>query len=151
MRNEKFDLIWSEDGEILFDESINDFKKGYESEYEPLTQTILKRIQSADEDWGLEGSIASNLNYLRGSNLNPEIVEEAKGMIFSCLTKDGFVDPEKIRIEAESFRKDILLFNISIYVNENDFYNVYNLGVSYDMRDNRCIPRYIQGKSARNG
>ena len=151
MRNERFDLICSEDGEILFDENINDFKRGYESEYEPLTQAILKRLQSADEDWNLEGSVSANLNYLRGSNYVPEVVEEAKGMVFLALTKDGFLAPERIRIEAESFERDILLFNISIYVNENDFYNVYNLGVSYDMRDNRCIPRYIQGKSVKNG
>ena len=151
MRNEKFDLICSEDGEILFEDNIGDFKKGYESEYEPLTQTLLKRIQSTDEDWRLDGSVAANLNYLQGTVLTKEIVEEAKNMIFAAIIKDGFIAPEKIRIDAESFERNILLFNISIYVNENDFYNVYNLGVSYDMRDNRCIPRYIQGKSAKNG
>lgn len=151
MFESKFDLLFTEDGELIFDEESRDFQKAFEEEYETLTQTILKRIQSSDEDWNLDGTVTANLNYLRGSAASNSIIDEAKSMIFNALTLDGYLDPEKVTIQSESFNNNILLFNISVLVNENDFYNVYNLGASYDMRDNRCIPRYIQGKSAKNG
>lgn len=144
MFESKFDMMFTEDGEILFDRNNKDFKRAYESEYETLTQTILKRVQSSEDDWDIEGTMTANLNYLFGSVLDEEVNEEARNMIFNALTEDGFIDPDKLIIQSESLDNNILLFNISVFVNENDFYNVFNIGFSYDTRDNRCTPRYIK-------
>lgn len=144
MYSSKFDLVFTEDGEILFDPERNDFKRAFESEYEPLIQTVLKRIQSSEEDWLLNGAVSANLNYFFGSTVTEESVEEIKSMIFQSLTSDGFIDPDKLIVESEIFDSNILLFNISVFVNENDFYNVFNMGFSYNTRDNRCTPRYIK-------
>lgn len=144
MFESKFDMMFTEDGEIIFDRNSKDFKRAYESEYETLTQTILKRIQSSGDDWDIEGTMTANLNYLFGSVLDEEVNEEARNMIFNALTEDGFIDPDKLIIQSESLDNNILLFNISVFVNENDFYNVFNIGFSYDTRDNRCTPRYIK-------
>jgi hypothetical protein len=144
MYDSKFDLLFTEDGEILFDKDQRDFQKAYESEYETLTQTILKRVQSSEEDWDLEGIIAANLNYLLGSPANELVTEEARSLIYNALTSDGYIDPDKLIIESESFNKNTLMFNVSVFVNDNDFYNVYNIGFSYNTRDNRCTPRYIK-------
>ena len=151
MYNSKFDLMFTEDGEILFDEDRYDFQRAFESEYEPLTQTILKRVQSAEEEWLLDGSVSANLNYFLGSPVNEEIVEEARSMIFQSLTLDGYIDPDKLIIQSEIFNSNILLFNISVLVNENDFYNTFNIGFSYNTRDNRCTPRYIKEMRNSNG
>lgn len=144
MYDSKFDLLFTEDGEIIFDRNQRDFEKAYESEYETLTQTILKRAQSSEDDWDLDGSVAANLNYLLGSPASELVAEEARSMIYNALTSDGYIDPDKLIIESESFNKNILMFNVSVFVNENDFYNVYNIGFSYNTRDNRCTPRYIK-------
>lgn len=144
MYDSKFDLLFTEDGEIIFDKEQGDFEKAYESEYQTLTQTILKRVQSSEDDWDLDGTVAANLNYLLGSPASELVTEEAKSMIYNALTSDGYIDPDKLIIESESFNKNILMFNVSVFVNENDFYNVYNIGFSYNTRDNRCTPRYIK-------
>lgn len=144
MYDSKFDLLFTEDGEIIFDRDQRDFEKAYESEYQTLTQTILKRAQSSEDDWDLDGSVAANLNYLLGSPASELVAEEARSMIYNALTSDGYIDPDKLIIESESFNKNILMFNVSVFVNENDFYNVYNIGFSYNTRDNRCTPRYIK-------
>jgi|11_taG_2_1085331.scaffolds.fasta_scaffold00050_30 hypothetical protein len=147
MYNSKFDLLFTEDGEIIFDRDQKDFQKAYESEYETLTQTILKRVQSSEEDWNLDGAVGANLNYLLGSPANEAVVEEARNFIYSALTSDGYIDPDKLKIQSDPFNSNILMFNVSVFVNDNDFYNVYNLGFSYNTRDNRCTPRYIKEMS----
>jgi hypothetical protein len=154
MLKESFDMFFTEDGEILFDENRMDIERAYETELEVLNQTILKRLQSSDEDWQIGSAISTNLNYLMGSPRTPEVQTEAEDMVFNALTSDGLVDPDLIRVQVEGFDSNILMVSVSVFNRPglgNNVLNVYNLGFSYDLRDNRCIPRFIDGMGVNNG
>jgi hypothetical protein len=151
MLNDRFDLFFTEDGEFLIDESRKDFERAYESEAEVLLQTIIKRLQSSHEDWGLQGAVYSDLAALVGSPRSDAVISEAMQMVQSALIEDNLVSPERLRINMEGYDANILMLNITIYGEGSEAANIYNLGFSYDMRDNRCIPRYILGKGVSNG
>jgi len=154
MLKETFDIFFTEDGEILFDENRMDIERAHETELEVLNQTILKRLQSSDEDWQIKSAISANLNYLIGSPKTIEVQEEAENLVFNALTSDGLVDPDLIRVQAEGFDSNILMVSISIFNRPglgSNVLEVYNLGFSYDLRDNRCIPRFIDGIGVNNG
>ena len=151
MLNETFDLFFTEDGEILFDEDKRDIERAYESEGEILIQTVLKRLQSVSEDWNIKGVISSNLEYLRGSARSEGVEDEAIQMVYGALVADKLVVPESIRISTEGYHENMLLINVTIFGEQNRLLNTYNLGFSYDMRSNRCIPRYVLGKGVRDG
>jgi len=151
MLRDKFDLFFTEDGEILFDENSRDILRAYESEGEILIQTIIKRLQSNDEDWNLSNMISANLSYLVGSTSGTELEEEASQMIYSVLIADELVPPESVFVSVKAYDADMLLLSVNILGDQNRLLNTYNLGLLYDMRMNRCIPRYILGKGVSNG
>ena len=154
MIKEKVDLLFTEDGEILFDEVRQDVELVYETELEILNQTILKRIQSNDEDWGIRSAIAANLSYLTGSARSDFIRTEAENLIFSALTHDGLIDSNSIEIIIDGFDENVLMISVILFERpglQTNILNKYNIGITYDLRDNRCIPRVLNGIGVNDG
>ena len=154
MIREKIDMLFTEDGEILFDDHKHDIEYAYESELEILSQTILTRLQSNDEDWGMKNKICANLSYLIGSPRTPEVYREAENLIFAALTADGLIEPDRIQIAVDGFDENVLMISLIINMDlrlQTNMLQSYNIGFSYDLRDNRCIPRVLNGIGVNDG
>ena len=89
-----------------------------------------------------------------GSPRTPEVYREAENLIFAALTADGLIEPDRIQIAVDGFDENVLMISLIINMDsrlQTNMLESYNIGFSYDLRDNRCIPRVLNRIGVNDG
>lgn len=119
----------------------NQISKTENNNREDIKNRILLRIQSNALDWDLSDNINANipfanLSQFAGRSINNEIIKSIKRNIFLSLVEEDLIDAEKIYIRELPIDKEVIVFYVSVIVeNRSEEFNL-GLSVMYDTRQN---------------
>ena len=140
------DIVFTEDGDFIFDESKGDLQVVNNQYNELLLQTILKRLQSSDRDWGIQNIITSDIEYLRGESNIDASLEIIRFKVAEALLGEEILKLQDIDIEAEKLNDNDIGVFISIRKKDSSLSADINLGLVYDIKNNRFVPQLILGR-----
>lgn len=140
------DIVFTEDGDFIFDESKGDLQVVNNQYNELLLQTILKRLQSSDRDWGIQNIITSDIEYLRGESNIDASLEIIRFKVAEALLGEEILKLQDIDIEAEKLNDNDIGVFISIRKKDSSLSADINIGLVYDIKNNRFVPQLILGR-----
>lgn len=132
-------LYMKEDCDFLI--RNNKISKTENNNREDIKNRILLRIQSNALDWDLSDNINAsipfaNLSQYAGQSINNEIIRSIKRNIFFSLVEEDLIQPEKIYIKELPIDREVIVFYVSVIVeNRSEEFNL-GLSVMYDTRQN---------------
>lgn len=139
IKNKEKDLSFTEDGDFLI--KRNSLRFSSDSKNELLLDILIRRLQSSSTDWNSRKAISADLDIFRGEILNTEIISIIAETIYAALIADELLDGNQIDIKINQIDKERVVYSVVVY-SKNDENNIV-LGIMYDQRVNKIIPRYI--------
>ena len=138
------DLTMTEDGDLFLSDK-RDLDVTYNNKNELLLEIITRRFQSSNYDWDLDSIVTSNIDYVRGFDLNNNLVDYIIEIIASTLVDDFLIKRKNIFSDGV-IESDNKINFVTIIQLEDSYDNEFlNLNFSYDLRQNRFVPRFTQG------
>jgi len=137
---ETVDLFFSSNGDFRLGSSGDlDTTVGYE--YRALVQAIMKRLSSTKLDWPMQPGIGANLGDFVGQENSRATASRIKSRIVSELTRDHLVSGQNLQVQIVPVSKEAVL--ILIFIKVTDSSQPISIQLSYDMRENKMIPRNL--------
>lgn len=138
------DLTMTEDGDLFLSDK-RDLDVTYNNKNELLLEIITRRFQSSNYDWNIDSVVTSNIDYVRGFDLNNNLVDYIIEIIASTLVDDFLIKRKNIFSDGV-IESDNKINFVTIIQLEDSYDNEFlNLNFSYDLRQNRFVPRFTQG------
>ena len=106
-----------------------------------LVQTIVKRMSSTTRDWPMQPEIGANLGDFVGQANTQENARLIKSRIVSELVRGGLISGQDLSVQVLPLSKTAIL--IAVFVKTNDSSQPLAVQFTYDMRDNKMIPRNL--------
>lgn len=139
----------NEESQDLFFSNNGDFRLGSNGslertvgyDYRALVQTIVKRISSSTGDWPMQRQIGSNLGDFVGQDNSRETANLIRSRIVTELTKGNFIAASNLRVQILPVSKTSII--ILIFIRTSDPSQPISINFTYDMRDNKLIPRNL--------
>ena len=135
------DLYFTEEGDFYYDEDRDDFSDTKDDQYRGLLQKIHTRLSSTTGDWAMQADIGSNLGDFVGKPNTQAIGEQIKRRIYSALSNGSLLNSKELAVDVIPITRKKLAIILSI--NPGDVANYITLTYTYDMRDNKLIPRNL--------
>ena len=133
IRKNTKDLFFTDDGDLFYDESKNDFHAAGIENNEIIETTVLRRLNSSNGEWKTFYGHHASLEDFIGVPVQMNLVPLIKERIVDTLTRDGFLSPEDILVEGTGLTTNTALLYINILksfesdgVNFRLFYNSRN-------------------------
>lgn len=137
IEKEERDFLFTEDGDLFFDDAKEDFEIVNNVKNELLLSTLKRRLQSSNGDWFLEKAIVGNIDILKGATKSLNTIEVLKQIIFNTITEDFLVSPEDVEINTLGLVEEVMGIGVIINNRERDVNSRVNVGFTYDFRENR--------------
>jgi len=139
------DIIFTEDGDFLFDELRGDIKVCNNQRNDLLIQTIIKRLQSSERDWNINKVVTSDVEFFYGERSNEAIYELLTFKIAESLLAEGMLELKDIDVNVKQYEPGKLAILINISKKDSSLAADVSIALTYDLKDNRFIPRIIVG------
>jgi len=128
------DLRWSSSGDFCISQ-IGDLEDTSSTKLGSFLQEVQTRIRSDLYDWALQPQIGSGLSEIVGEPNNKETAESGKAMIIASLTKDGFVENERIRVRYMPISRHTIFYNVLISLPGISETDILNLSLLFTTND----------------
>lgn len=134
------DLFFSGNGDFRLGSNGDlDDTTGYE--HRALVQAVMKRLSSTKLDWPMQPTIGANFGDFLGQENSKENAMRIKSRIVSELTRGGLVSGQNLQVQIVPYSKTGIL--ILVFIRTADSSQPIFIQLSYDMRDNKMIPRNL--------
>jgi len=134
------DLYFSDDGDFSLG-SNNDLEDTNKYDYRGFMQRILTRLSSKKREWAQAAHLGANLSDFVGKPNTEEIGNRIQDRIYSVLLQEDLLYGHEFTIDVVPVTKYEVAIIMVITPPRNEGGIV--LTFSYDMRNNRLIPRSI--------
>lgn len=138
--NEIVDLYWTEAGDFTLGTN-GDLEDTKNIHYRGLLQRVLTRIRSRKGDWALQSSVGAGLTGYIGKANNAATGGNIKNAIVTELMQDDLLRGHEFVVDIFPISKYVVAGAVVITPPRSGGQIVLTL--TYDMRDNRMIPRNI--------
>ena len=136
------DLLWTADGDLYLDpDGDGDIYVATEIGDEILSSAIIKRLASTEGDWQTVPSLGANLSDFMGLPNTAETAAYLHSRILNTLTQDLLIRSADITLQIVPIGPHELL--VVLLVKAIAASEPAVIGFSFDMRDNKMIPRII--------
>jgi hypothetical protein len=135
------DLLFSESGDFVLGEN-GDLADTRSRAYRGFIQMVLNRIMSSKGDWPLHPDIGVGLNAFVGKPNTKVIADRIKQKIVSELSKDDLIRGNELIVDIFPVSSNAIA--IGVIVSPPGSGRQINLVFTYDMRDNKLIPRNVR-------
>lgn len=136
------DILWTVDGD-LFVES-GDVKVASAFSNEVMESAILRRLQSTKGDWKMAPLLGANLVEFAGWPNTRETGALIKSRIVNILTEDLLLKGDEVSVDVYPNSLTSIVITIVVNTIDPDIQDgVYIVGFTYDMRDNKLVPRIV--------
>lgn len=136
------DYLWTGDGDFFFDPNGDgDIYIATSEGDEVLSSAVIKRLTSTEGDWGTVPELGTNLVDFIGLPNTRETGAFIQGRIENTLVQDLLIRSNAIGTEVFPLGPNEIL--IMMLIDSIDANEPLITAFSFDMRDNKMIPRII--------
>lgn len=135
------DMYWSSEGDFVVDSETGDIATTKNKRYRSFIQRILTRVKAKSGDWPLQNQLGAGITGFVGQPNTAATGQRMKESIESELTRDGFIAPGHLQVKVVPVKSNMVAILISI--NPPDTRGEILLTFTYDLRDNRLVPRNV--------
>lgn len=135
------DLYFTEDGDFVLDAETGDLEDTKLHQYRGFIQRVVTRVMSQKGEWNLQKDVGAGVGDFLGKPNTAALGDRIRSRIFSELIREGLVSPGDLNILV--FPTGIHSLAIVVQVTPPDVQSKVQLTFSYDMRDNRIVPRNL--------
>lgn len=140
MARKDLDLLWSSEGDFVLG-TDGDLETTQNINSRSLIQRVLKRLMSTPGDWATSPETGVQWERILGTANNRETGRLVEEMIISELMRGGLLSSSEFTVAAFPASKKEIGILLTIFPAGVRGETV--LTFTYDMRDNRIIPRLI--------
>ena len=134
------DLFFSSNGDFRLGEAgVMERTVGYD--HRALVQAIVKRLSSTKGDWVMQPHIGASVGDFLGQDNSADTARLIKSRIVSELTRDRLVSGPSLNVQIVPTSKTAIM--ILVFVKTDDPSQPIAIQLTYDMRDNKLIPRNL--------
>ena len=135
------DPLWTVDGDFFLGDK-DDLAKATFYKDEILESSIIKRLQSSSGDWAGIQVYAADLIHFMGLPNTPETASLIKSAIVDVLTVDNLIHGYDLSVDVVpiGLRKVLVVLIVKSLETKS---KPLVFGFSYDLRDNKMIPRMV--------
>jgi hypothetical protein len=137
-KNQDIDMTFS--GDFIIDEEKGDLRTATSENHRTAKNLILRRIASSPGDFLHSKMIGAGLNKFLGLPNTPELGSLIKATIVSELTRDNLFPAQSIDVRVFPMSKHSVVVFLQVS-SPTLSPGPFSILFSYDMRDNRIIPR----------
>ena len=148
IQSSTIDVHWTADGDLFHDHLTGDLGLADAMDNLVLEGAVLRRLQSNHGEWRLTPNLGCNLSEFMGMPNTAETAIAIHNRIVGALTGDALIKPGNLSVDIIpiSNHKILILLEIKAIMPFVDpvtgkVDNTIIIGFSYDMRDNRMVPR----------
>tara|TARA_Y100001970_G_scaffold293528_1_gene440985 strand:+ start:5236 stop:5670 length:435 start_codon:yes stop_codon:yes gene_type:complete len=134
------DVHWTADGDLFITDD-GDMHLATYDQNEVLVGAVARRLMSSKGDWSGQPQMGTDLISMMGLPNDAETANMIKSIITSSLTSDGLLKGEQLNVRCLPLDKYSILVSLVITALQGD--EPLLLAFSYDLRDNKMIPRII--------
>ena len=134
------DIYFSSEGDLVIDPQRADLKDTKNLIYRDLIQRILTRVSSSRGDWSLQSQVGATLAAFIGKPNNATIGRAIKNAVENEISR--ILQPADYSVDV--FPTSQFEMMLVIMVQERTQEQGVFLNFSYDMRDNRLVPRNVR-------
>lgn len=109
--------------------------------YEAFVQQIHSRMKSNKLDWALNPREGANVSDFVGKPNTREVGDKLKQRIYSELSRDNLVTSSELTVEVIPLSKTMV--GVFLFIRSPRASGKIVLSYTYDLRDNRLIPRTV--------
>jgi len=134
------DVFWKSDGDFALD-SRGDIRKADARDARVGRQILMNRLMSAHGDWPLQQNLGAGIADFAGMPNTRETAQRLKARIVGELTWDGAVNAStlKVQIVPNGLRSLLIMIYAVMQYQSEDVV----LSFTYDIRDNKLVPRVL--------
>ena len=137
------DFYWTADGDLFLED--DNLRQANSNDNLLLESVLLRRLMSSEGDWrpldGLPGYAASLTEFI-GMPINEDVTELIKSRIINTLISPGGVRMTDLSVDCypDPLNNSVFIVISVASMDPNSDIPVI-LGLSYDIRDNKIVPR----------
>tara|TARA_B100000029_G_scaffold273582_1_gene268338 strand:+ start:247 stop:687 length:441 start_codon:yes stop_codon:yes gene_type:complete len=136
------DYLWTGDGDLFFDPNGNgDLYTATSEGDEVLSSAVIKRLTSSTGDWGTSPELGADLIDFIGLPNTRETAALIQTRVENILVQDLMIRSDAIGTEVFPIGPNELL--VMMMIDSIDSSEPIITAFSFDMRDNKMIPRII--------
>lgn len=135
------DLYFTDDGDFVLDENTGDLEDTLLYQYRGFVQRLLTRTMSQKGEWQQQKDVGAGISDFLGKRNTAELGERIRSRLYSELIKENLVAPADLNILV--FPTGDTSVGIVLRIRPPGTQVKIQLTFSYDMRENRVIPRNI--------
>lgn len=135
------DLYFTEDGDYYLDSDSSDLEDTKLHAYRGFIQRIDTYIRSTKREWKQQPTVGANINEFRGRRNSAELGERIRSRVISELVQGGLVAPADLNVIIFPLGPGSLA--LILQVRPPDVPDKIILTYSYDLRENRVVPRNL--------
>jgi hypothetical protein len=139
------DLTFTSDGDFMIDQQTGQLSLSTMDDMGLLCETIYRRLNSVDGDWGYTQHIASNVREAVGLQLNNSNIDYISFLIRRSLTVDNLLSPQEI-VVVPGVAVDTKV-TLSVLVRSESLKEDIMIGLIYDTRDNNFEVKFLNEKA----
>lgn len=138
---EEHDLYFTLDGDFFVSDETEDLEDTSKHQFRGLIQRVLTRLQSVRGEWATQPEVGANLSDFVGLPNTRAVAEELKSRVYSELINDNLISPQHVFVDVYPLSKHVV--SLAIVINTPNIVKSVYLNFTYDLRNNRMIPRNI--------
>lgn len=134
------DLYWSNDGDFVLGDN-GDLEDTKWDAYRGFIQRVLTRMMSSRGDWSLQSTVGAGLGAFVGRPNTQEIGLEVQQRVYAELQQEDLLMGRELQVQV--FPTSATSIAIVLIINPPGSGGQTVLTFTYDMRDNKLVPRNI--------
>lgn len=135
------DFYFSHDGDFVLDENTGDLEDTKLHQYRGFIQRVLTQVMSQKGEWNLQKDVGVGIGDFLGKPNTSVVGERIRSKVYSELVKGGLVTPSDLSVLVFPSGQNSVA--IVVQITPPDIQSKIQLTFSYDLRDNRVVPRNL--------
>lgn len=137
---ESDDLYWTSEGDFFLGEE-NEFLSTKNFKYRTFIQRVKTRLESKKREWALQGEVGADISRHRGKQNTRELGQQIQDDITAELTRGSFLGRGEFSVKIIPVSaQQIAIF---LVITPSDVSGQVRLVFTFDVRDNKVIPRNV--------
>ena len=136
--SKEIDFLFDNAGDFNFDSESKDFTSTKNKHMRSFIQRLITRIMSSPGDWTYQPNIGAGLNSFAGKPNTRETGERIKETILGAIIGPDMLSPGQATCDVFPLSMNSLAIVLKV---QAGFSNNILLTFTYDMRDNKLVPR----------